>query len=44
MRIRFCVDFDYPGWHSVADAADKFSSDSLEYVGRTLQALLEQPQ
>jgi glutaminyl-peptide cyclotransferase len=35
------IDFDYPYWHTVADTADKVSSDSLERVGRTLQVFLE---
>jgi glutaminyl-peptide cyclotransferase len=36
------IDFDYPYWHTAADTADKVSPASLERVGRTLQALLEQ--
>jgi Zn-dependent M28 family amino/carboxypeptidase len=35
------IDFDYPYWHTVADTADKVSSDGLERVGRTLQMFLE---
>jgi glutaminyl-peptide cyclotransferase len=35
------IDFDYPYWHTVADTSDKVSADSLERVGRTLQAWLE---
>jgi glutaminyl-peptide cyclotransferase len=35
------IDFDYRYWHTVADTADKVSSDSLERVGRTLQVFLE---
>jgi Zn-dependent M28 family amino/carboxypeptidase len=35
------IDFDYPYWHTVADTADKVSAKSLERVGRTLQAWLE---
>jgi len=35
------IDFDYAYWHTVNDAADKVSPDSLERVGRTLQVLLE---
>jgi Zn-dependent M28 family amino/carboxypeptidase len=35
------IDFDYPYWHTVADTADKVSSDSLERIGRTLQVFLE---
>lgn len=37
------IDFDYPYWHTTADTLDKLSPESLEHVGRTLQALLEQP-
>ncbi len=32
------IDFDYPYWHTGADTADKVSPESLEAVGRTLQA------
>ena len=35
------IDFDYPYWHTTADTIDKISADSLERVGRTLQAFLE---
>jgi glutaminyl-peptide cyclotransferase len=35
------IDFDYPYWHTTADTADKVSADSLERVGRTLEAYLE---
>ena len=35
------IDFDYPYWHTTADTADKVSPDSLEHVGRVMQALLE---
>ena len=35
------IDFDYPYWHTVADTADKVSPASLEHVGRTLKAFLE---
>jgi glutaminyl-peptide cyclotransferase len=35
------IDFDYPYWHTVADTADKVSPASLERVGRTLEAFLE---
>lgn len=35
------IDFDYPYWHTLADTADKVSPDSLERVGRTVEALLE---
>jgi Zn-dependent M28 family amino/carboxypeptidase len=36
------IDFDYPYWHTAGDTADKVSPLSLERVGRTLQAWLEQ--
>ena len=36
------IDFDYPYWHTTADTADKVSAASLESVGRTLEALLEE--
>jgi Zn-dependent M28 family amino/carboxypeptidase len=32
------IDFDYPYWHTTADTFDKVSAESLEAVGRTLQA------
>jgi glutaminyl-peptide cyclotransferase len=35
------IDFDYPYWHTTQDTADKVSAESLERVGRTLQAYLE---
>jgi hypothetical protein len=35
------IDFDYPYWHTVEDTADKASPESLERVGRTLEAWLE---
>ncbi len=35
------IDFDYPYYHTGADTADKVSAESLEHVGRTLQAYLE---
>lgn len=35
------IDFDYPYWHTVADTADKVIPASLEHVGRTLEAYLE---
>jgi glutaminyl-peptide cyclotransferase len=35
------IDFDYPYWHTVEDTLDKVSPESLEAVGRTLQAWLE---
>lgn len=36
------IDFDYPYWHTTADTADKVSAASLEHVGRTLEAFLEE--
>jgi Zn-dependent M28 family amino/carboxypeptidase len=33
------IDFDYPYWHTLADTVDKCSPESLEAVGRTLQAV-----
>ncbi len=38
------IDFDYPYWHTTQDTADKLSADSLERVGRTLEAFLESPE
>ncbi len=35
------IDFDYPFWHTTQDTADKLSPDSLERVGRLLEAFLE---
>ncbi len=35
------IDLDYEFWHTTADTADKVSPDSLERVGRTIQAFLE---
>lgn len=37
------IDFDYPYWHTTADTIDKISAESLERVGRTLEAFLESP-
>jgi Zn-dependent M28 family amino/carboxypeptidase len=37
------IDFDYPAWHTTADTVDKVSAASLERVGRTLEAWLQQP-
>lgn len=34
------IDFDYPYWHTAEDTLDKISAESLEQVGRTLQAWL----
>jgi len=36
------IDLDYPYWHTTGDTLDKISPDSLERVGRVLQAYLEQ--
>jgi len=35
------IDFDYPYWHTTADTADKVSPESLERIGRTVEAFLE---
>jgi glutaminyl-peptide cyclotransferase len=35
------VDFDYPHWHTTGDTLDKIDVQSLERVGRTLEAFLE---
>jgi Zn-dependent M28 family amino/carboxypeptidase len=34
------VDFDYPYWHTTQDTLDKVSAESLEQVGRVLEAWL----
>ena len=36
------IDFDYPYWHTVEDTCDKLSAESLERVGRTVEAFLEE--
>ncbi|MFN8448328.1 MAG: M28 family peptidase [Anaerolineae bacterium] len=36
------IDLDYPYWHTTEDTIDKVSPESLERVGRTLLAYLEQ--
>lgn len=36
------IGYDYPYWHMTQDTADKVSALSLEKVGRTLTAWLEQ--
>ncbi|MFQ6014528.1 MAG: M28 family peptidase [Anaerolineae bacterium] len=36
------IDFDYPYWHTAADTCDKISAESLERVGRVLEAWLLQ--
>jgi glutaminyl-peptide cyclotransferase len=35
------IDFDYPYWHTTQDTCDKLSAESLERVGRTIEAFLE---
>lgn len=35
------IDFDYPYWHTTQDTLDKVSAESLERVGRVLEAWLE---
>ncbi len=35
------IDFDYPHWHTTSDTLDKISAASLERVGRTVQAWLQ---
>ena len=35
------IDFDYPYWHTLEDTLDKVSPQSLERVGRVIEALLE---
>jgi len=35
------IDFDYAYWHTTGDTLDKVSAESLERVGRTLEAWLE---
>jgi glutaminyl-peptide cyclotransferase len=35
------IDFDYPYWHTTQDTADKVSPDSLERVGRVMEAWLQ---
>jgi Zn-dependent M28 family amino/carboxypeptidase len=37
------IDFDYPYWHTTADTIDKVSSESLERVGRVVEAYIETP-
>lgn len=36
------IDLDYPYWHTTEDTLDKVSPESLERVGRTVLAYLEQ--
>ncbi len=38
------IDFDYPYYHTTGDTADKVSAQSLERIGRVLEAYLETPQ
>jgi len=35
------IDFDYPYWHTTQDTIDKLSAESLERVGRLIEAFLE---
>jgi len=35
------IDLDYPYWHTIEDTPDKVRADSLQRVGRVLEALLE---
>ena len=35
------IDFDYPYWHTTQDTRDKVSGESLERVGRVVEAWLE---
>ena len=35
------IDFDYPFWHTTEDTPDKVSAESLQRVGRVLEAFLE---
>lgn len=35
------IDFDYPYWHTTEDTLDKLSAQSLERVGRVLEAFIE---
>jgi len=37
------IDFDYPYWHTTNDTVDKVSEESLQVIGRTLQAWLATP-
>lgn len=34
------IDFDYPYWHTAADTADKVGPETLERVGRLLEAIV----
>ena len=36
------IDFDYAFWHTTQDTIDKVSADSLERVGKVLEAYVEQ--
>ncbi|MGC8873283.1 MAG: M28 family peptidase [Chloroflexia bacterium] len=36
------IDFDYPYWHTTADTADKVSPETLERVGRLLEAIVRE--
>ena len=35
------IDFDYPFWHTTEDTEDKVSPVSLEIVGRTIIAWIQ---
>jgi hypothetical protein len=35
------IDFDYPYWHTTQDTADKVSAESLDRVGKVIEAYLE---
>jgi Zn-dependent M28 family amino/carboxypeptidase len=35
------IDFDYPYWHTTEDTLDKVSAESLQIVGDTLLAWLQ---
>jgi len=37
------IDFDYPAWHTTGDTIDKLSPQSLERVGRVIEAYVEGP-
>jgi len=40
--VALLIDFDYPYWHTTEDTIDKISGSSLEQVGRTIQAWLQE--
>ncbi len=41
IRAADLIDFDYAYWHTTQDTTDKVSADSLERVGRVVEAWLE---